>query len=58
MKLLTKRTLNTSSVNWTKKVEKLERPWASMSLIYTLLGFLDCLRSKMFKNYAKILRMI
>ena len=35
MKLLTKRTLNTSSVNWTKKVEKLERPWASMSLIYT-----------------------
>ena len=35
MKLLTKRTLNTSSVNWTKKVEKLERPWAGMSLIYT-----------------------
>ena len=40
-----------------EKGKKLERPWVSMSLIYTLLEFLDGLKSKMLKNYDKTLRM-
>ena len=39
-----------------EKDEKLERPWASMSLIYTLPEFLDGLKSKMLKNYDRTLR--
>ena len=37
-------------------MKKLERPWASMSLIYTLPEFLDGLKSKMLKNYDTALR--
>ena len=40
-----------------KKVKKLERRWVSMSLIYTLLEFLDGLKSRMLKNYDRALRM-
>ena len=40
-----------------EKGKKLERPWVSMSLIYTLLEFLDGLKSKMLRNYEKTLRM-
>ena len=36
-----------------KKDKKLERPWASMSLIYIVLEFLDGLKSRMVKNYGK-----
>ena len=54
-KLLTKPMLYTSR---TKKVKKLERLWANMSLIYTLPGFLGGLKSGLFINYAKALRMI
>ena len=41
-----------------EKGEKLERPWASMSLICILSEFLGGLKSGMFTNYAKALRMI
>ena len=41
----------------TKKVKKLERPWANMSLLYTLPEFLDGLKSRMLKNYDRTLRM-
>ena len=40
-----------------KKVKKLQKPWASMSLIYTPLEFLELLISEMLKNYSKALRM-
>ena len=40
-----------------EKGKKLERPWASMSLIYTLTEFLDGLKSRMLKNYDRTLRM-
>ena len=40
-----------------KKVKKLERPWTSMSLIYTLPEFSDGLKSRMLKNYDRALRM-
>ena len=55
--IINKTYANTSSVNWMKRVKKLERHWVSMSLIYTLLEFLDGLKSRMLKNYAKTLRM-
>ena len=41
-----------------KRVKKLERPWASMSLICILPAFLDGLKSRILKNYSKTLRMI
>ena len=41
-----------------KKGKKLERPWASMSLTYTLLEFLGGLKSRVLTNYTKTLRMI
>ena len=41
-----------------EKGKKLGRPWASMSLICILLAFLWWLRSGMFPNYAKTLRII
>ena len=53
--IINKTYANTSSVNWMKRVKKLERHWVSMSLIYTLLEFLDGLKSRMLKNYAKTL---
>ena len=56
-KLLTKLTSNTGSVNCTKKVKTLERPWASMPLIYTLPEFLDGLKSRMLTNYDRTLKM-
>ena len=56
-KLLTKLTPNTGSVNCTKKVKTLERPWASMSLIYTLPEFIDGLKSRMLTNYDRTLKM-
>ena len=40
-----------------EKGEKLERPSASMSLVYTLRAFVDGLKSKILRNYAKTLRM-
>ena len=55
--IINKTYANTSSVNWMKRVKKLERHWVSMSLLYTLLEFLDGLKSRMLKNYAKTLRM-
>ena len=41
-----------------KKGEKLEKLWASMSLICILPAFLDGLKPRMLKNYSKSLRMI
>ena len=40
-----------------EKGEKLEIPWVSMSLIYTLLEFLDGLKPKMLQNYDRRFRM-
>ena len=40
-----------------KKGRKTGKAWASMSLIYTLLEFLDGLKSRMLKNDNKTLRM-
>ena len=55
--VIKKRMLNTSSVNLTKKVKKLEKLWGSMLLIYTLLEFLNGLKSRMLKNHDRSLRM-
>ena len=41
-----------------KKGEKTGKALENMLLIYILLAFLDSLRSRMLKNYARILKMI
>ena len=35
-----------------KKGKKLQKPWTSMSLIYSPLEFLEQLKSEMLKNYS------
>ena len=46
------------SVNLMKKVKKLQKRWASMSLNYILKEFLGLLKLETLKNYAKTLRII